>query len=66
MECSDKVIFLCDHTKFNRVGYVNTAKLDELDYIITDKPFPSEWDEYFEGESPVIIGSDTPNNIGEI
>lgn len=66
MECSDKVIFLCDHTKFNRVGYVNTAKLDDLDYIITDQDFPSEWDEYFEEESPVIICADTPNNIGNI
>lgn len=58
MECSDKVIFLCDHTKFNRVGYVNTANLEDLDYIITDRPFPSEWNEYFKGESPVIICAD--------
>lgn len=32
----DKAILLCDKTKFDRVGYVTTAKLEDLDVLITD------------------------------
>lgn len=51
LECSEKVIFLCDHTKFDKVGYVNTAKLDDIHVIITDAPFPVEWTEYMKNTS---------------
>jgi DeoR/GlpR family transcriptional regulator of sugar metabolism len=34
---------LCDHTKFNRVGYLTTSNLNELDVIITDVAMPEEW-----------------------
>lgn len=40
---SDKVIFLCDHTKFDRVGYVTTAKLEDMDLMITDRDLSGEW-----------------------
>lgn len=54
IKCSDQVIFLCDHTKFDRVGYINTARLDDIDVIITDSPFPEGWAEYL-NSSPVRI-----------
>lgn len=40
---SREVIFLCDHTKFNKVGYLTTTSLDEVDIIITDTALPEEW-----------------------
>lgn len=43
IESSDKSIFLCDHTKFDMVGYVATAKLEDIDLMITDSDLPPEW-----------------------
>ena len=51
IRCSNQIIFLCDHTKFDKVGYVNTAKLSDIDIIITDAPFPEEWSGYMAGSS---------------
>lgn len=42
---SQQVIYLCDHTKFDRVGYLTTAGLDALDYIITDVEINEQWHE---------------------
>ena len=36
VQCSQKKIFLCDYTKFDRVGYASTAKPEDIDIIITD------------------------------
>ncbi len=54
IRCSNQVIFLCDHTKFDKVGYVNTARLNDIHTIITDAPFPDSWAEYL-NSSPVRI-----------
>lgn len=54
IRCSSQVIFLCDHTKFDKVGYVNTAKLSDISTIITDAPLPDTWAEFLAG-SPVRI-----------
>ncbi len=54
IRCSNQVIFLCDHTKFDKVGYVNTARLSDIHKIITDVPFPESWSPYLAG-SPVSI-----------
>ena len=51
IRCSNQVIFLCDHTKFDKVGYVNTARLSELSTIITDAPLPENWTELLAGSS---------------
>jgi DeoR/GlpR family transcriptional regulator of sugar metabolism len=45
IERSKKVVYLCDHTKFDQVGYITTAGLSELDMIITDVTLPEEWTE---------------------
>lgn len=54
IRCSNQVIFLCDHTKFDKVGYVNTAKLSDISIIITDAPFPAEWEAYMAGSSTKV------------
>lgn len=43
IKCSEKTIFLCDRTKFDKVGYVNTARLEDIDTIITDIELPDGW-----------------------
>ncbi len=43
IRCSNQVIFLCDRTKFDKVGYVNTARLADINTIISDAPFPESW-----------------------
>ncbi len=54
IRCSNQVVFLCDHTKFDKVGYINTAKLSDLHTIVTDAPFPDNWSAYLAG-SPVRV-----------
>lgn len=54
IHCSNQVIFLCDHTKFDKVGYVNTAKLADINIIITDAPLPDRWAEFLAGSSTQI------------
>lgn len=54
IRCSNQVIFLCDHTKFDKVGYVNTARLADVNTIITDAPFPDTWSDYLAGASAKI------------
>lgn len=43
IENSEKAVFLCDHTKFNKVGYVNTAHLKDIHHFITDAPLLEGW-----------------------
>lgn len=43
IERSQQVIFLCDHTKFNKVGYLTTTNLNAIDVIISDVALPHEW-----------------------
>lgn len=53
---SEKVIFLCDHKKFGKMGYVNTAAISDIDTIICDIELPDEWnDELKETGLEIII-----------
>lgn len=54
IRCSDQIIFLCDHTKFDRMGYVTTTKLEEVDTIITDKLFCDSWKDYLKDSNVKI------------
>lgn len=38
-------VFLCDHTKLDRVGFSATAVLQDIHRIITDRPLPPGWEE---------------------
>ena len=36
ISCSDTAIFLCDHSKFGRIGVPVVATFDNIDCLITD------------------------------
>lgn len=38
LRCSQKAYLLCDHTKFDKVGYASTAKAADIHAFITDEP----------------------------
>lgn len=44
IKCSETAVFLCDHTKFDKVGYVTTARLEDVDYFISDANPPPDWE----------------------
>lgn len=48
-------IFLCDHSKFGKVGYNRVAGIDEISYLITDMPLPAGWGERLDGLTKVIL-----------
>lgn len=54
LECSEKVIFLCDHTKFDKIGFAKTAALEDIDVMITDAPVPEGWAAEFEAAAVKI------------
>jgi len=43
IKCSNRAIFLCDHTKFDKVGFTAATTLDDISMIITDKSMPEGW-----------------------
>ncbi len=45
LRCSAQAIFLCDHTKFGRIGYWVFGKTSDIHTMITDAPVPEEWNE---------------------
>lgn len=45
MQHSSEAIFLCDHTKFNKVGYIVTAQLSDISRLISDTPLPEDWEQ---------------------
>jgi len=55
IKCSEKVIALCDHTKFNQAGFINTAGFDDIDCIITDGQLPEGWKEKIESQGVQVI-----------
>jgi DeoR/GlpR family transcriptional regulator of sugar metabolism len=55
MKSVEKVIFLCDHTKFDKTGIVQTASIDDIDYLITDADLPVKWEDEVEDFKNKII-----------
>lgn len=47
MKRAQKTVYLCDHTKFDRVGFVTTAELGDADTVVVDAPLPDGWNEVF-------------------
>jgi DeoR/GlpR family transcriptional regulator of sugar metabolism len=43
LKCSETAVFLCDHTKLDKVGYVTTAQMEDINYFITDQALPEGW-----------------------
>jgi DeoR/GlpR family transcriptional regulator of sugar metabolism len=58
MKNSEQTIFLCDYTKFGKVGYVNTASFEDIDMILVDQPLPEGWQFQIEklGVKILILG----------
>lgn len=50
IQCSGEAIFLCDHTKIDKVGYTATAQLSDITYLITDIPMPDRWEDEIKGQ----------------
>ena len=42
IKASREVIILCDHSKFNKVAFVNICKFEDVDLVITDKSASEE------------------------
>lgn len=55
LRCSEKAVFLCDSTKFDKVGYVVTAQLNDIDYFITDANLQDEWIDVLEENHVELI-----------
>ncbi len=45
---SQQTVYLCDHTKFDRVGFVTTAVIGDVDTLIVDAPLPAGWAQEFD------------------
>jgi len=45
--CSE-VVFLCDHTKFGKVGQPKLIDFGKIDYMITDMQLSEDWKTYLE------------------
>ncbi len=43
VERASKVYLIADHSKFNKVSFVNICGFDEIDAIVCDEPLPAEW-----------------------
>ena len=51
---------MADHTKFDRVSYMNVCDLSEIDYIITDKGIRDEQVKRYEAEDvKIMVSGDT-------
>ena len=58
VENADSVYLLADHTKFGKSGFITVCGLDQLDYVITDRPLDREWRKLFaENKVKVLDGS---------
>jgi len=42
IKASREVIILCDHSKFNKVAFVNICRFEDVDLVITDKNVSEE------------------------
>ena len=56
---SNESILLCDHTKFQKRGYIVTADLSDITHFITDVFLPEDWEEKIINEGVKII---SPNS----
>jgi DeoR/GlpR family transcriptional regulator of sugar metabolism len=55
VSCSDRVILLVDHMKFNRIATEKVAALDQIDCLITDWAVDPELVRQFSARTKVIV-----------
>lgn len=49
------IFFLCDHTKFEKVGYASTARTEDINILITDEPLKYETSAVFSSHDIKVI-----------
>ncbi|HBN97635.1 MAG TPA: hypothetical protein DDZ66_15220, partial [Firmicutes bacterium] len=52
---SRKVVFLCDHTKFDQTSYRLVCEIKEIDYLVTDKRPADVWLTHLEAAGVEVI-----------
>lgn len=58
MRRAQKTVYLCDQTKFDRIGFVTTAALSEVDVLIVDERLPAGWDVAFGQANLMVLQAD--------
>ena len=48
IDCSESVIFLCDHTKIGKIGVPVISDFSRIDIVITDAKMTDDWREHLE------------------
>ncbi|NMB20825.1 MAG: DeoR/GlpR transcriptional regulator [Firmicutes bacterium] len=55
MKNTRKIVFLCDHTKFDETSYRLVCQTREIDYLVTDQEPPQHWLARLEAEDVEVI-----------
>ena len=61
MQLSNQIIFMCDHTKLNQVCLIPIARLEEIDYLVTDSNVSAETVAAIEACGPKVILASAAN-----
>lgn len=60
---SQKAVFLCDKTKFGRIGCEMVAKPDDIHMIVTDETMPDNWSNFLRTKEIVLIVESGGKNV---
>ncbi|GER65786.1 putative HTH-type transcriptional regulator YdjF [Weizmannia acidilactici] len=55
LQQASKVILLADHTKFDKIAFVNFVDVSAVDFVVTDEKPSNEWLRYFKEQQVDII-----------
>ncbi len=58
MQNSCRKIYVCEHTKINRIGFAKLAAFEEIDTFVTEKPIDPEWHKRLEEMGVQVIVTD--------
>ncbi|MCI8371972.1 MAG: DeoR/GlpR transcriptional regulator [Lachnospiraceae bacterium] len=54
-ECAKTTIWAIDSTKFDNVSFVQLAKFQKGDIVVTDKPLEQRWQEFFQDHAIQVV-----------
>ena len=55
MENSQQKIYVCEHSKIDRIGFAKLASFEEIDTFVTDLPLDEEWHRIFDEANTQLI-----------
>lgn len=55
---SQKTVYLCDQTKYDRIGFVTTAELSDIDVLVVDARLPEGWEASLEAAGVAVMQAD--------